>query len=205
MLLAVQQPLAMVDPMGLPFGLAALGSIITLALLLYFGCQRLAERSLKRAYADLNIHTVAGPNDVVLVYHTYHGFLIWHVEAEYRVILPVDDARELLGRLLRFNLSWGLLAKGGILIAPLAIYNYAAQSRSITKQETEAAFAAIQPNMPAFAAAKKPHRSRSWFYLTFGWLCGLLGGLFAVSGTYFLATRQFEAGFGGLALALLLG
>ena len=79
MLLPGQQLLAMIDLMGIPFGLFAIGSVIAVALLLYFGCERYARRSLDRAYAGLEIHSVAAPNDVVLVYQTYHGFLIWYI------------------------------------------------------------------------------------------------------------------------------
>lgn len=196
---------AMIELMGVFVGVALVGSIIALALLLYFGGKRFAERSLKHAYADLEIHTVAGPNDVVLVYHTYHGFLMWHAVTEHRVTLPLDDARVLLGRLLRFNLTWGLLAKGGILIAPLAIYNYVAQTNSIAEQEASAAFAAIGPKFPTFDETDKPRRRRSWFYTIFGWLSALLGGLFAVVAISSLVTRQFEAGFGGVVLSLFMG
>ena len=46
-----------------------------------------------------------------------------------------DDARELLRRLLWFNLVWGWSAQGGIFVIPLGYYNYVAQRRSVNSQE----------------------------------------------------------------------
>ena len=195
----------MMHLMGIAFGIVALGSVVALALLLYFGCERFARRSLKRAYEGLDTHGTAVPDDVMLVYHTYHGFVIWNVQSEHRVTLPAEDARQLLGRLLRFNLTWGLIARGGILIAPLAIYNFAIQRNSILEQEAAAAFAATEPNLRALTGPGEARHRRSWFYTVFGWIAALLGGLFAISAICCLGTRQFEAGFGGVIGALLLG
>jgi hypothetical protein len=115
------------------FFFGALGAVI---LVLYRGYERLARRALKRAYSGLEIQPAKTPGNVRVVYHTYHGFLLWYTETEHMALLSLDDASELLGRLLRFNLTWGLVARGGILIAPLAIYNYFVQKRSIANQES---------------------------------------------------------------------
>ena len=71
---------------------------------------------------------------MILTYHTYHGFIAWFTQTPHQVALPPDDARKLLGRLLRFNLMWGLVTYGALFIPPLAILNYFAQRRSIAKQ-----------------------------------------------------------------------
>ena len=107
--------------------IAFLGALVAATLVLYRGYERLARRALERAYADLDLYPAKVFGSVQVVYHTYHGFLLWYTETEHRAILAPDEAIELLGRLLRFNLSWGLVARGGILIAPLAVYNYAVQ------------------------------------------------------------------------------
>src|SRR5262249_506981 len=138
------------------------------------GLERWVQRALDRAYAGLEIKSAAAPNDVVVVYDTYHGFLVWHVHTEHRVILPLDDARALLGRLLRFNLPWGLVAEWGVFIAPLSVLNYVVQRRSIARQETAAAFAAIGSEAFDFVGADKGRRRRSWGHVIFGWIAALL-------------------------------
>ena len=73
--------------------------------------------------------------DVSFVYHTYRGFLIWAVQEEHRVIAPPDDALILLKRLLRFNLTWGMMSYGMLFIPLLASAAYFAQKRSIKQQQ----------------------------------------------------------------------
>ncbi len=183
--------------------LACLGVLAALALMLLRKYERLGSRSLERAYAGLQIHTSLAPGDVFLVYHTYQGFFAWGTETEHRVFLPLDDARELLGRLLRFNLTWGLLAHGGILVVPVAIWNYWLQRRSLTTQETGAAFSLEQSTATA-SAVMQWSRRRSWFHRVFGVLAAVLAGLFAVTVAFSLATRRFETAAGGALLSLLL-
>ncbi len=108
-----------------------------IALLMYRGYEFFARRALQRAYRDLEIAEAPSPDDVILKYHTYHGLLAWVTQTPHEVALPPEDARTLLGRLLRFNLSWGLLSCGCLFIPPIAIGNYMAQRRSIAEQEME--------------------------------------------------------------------
>jgi len=204
-MLFANQPTSAIVVLALIAGGVALFAVsAALALMLYRGYERCALRSLERAYAGLGIHTVAVRGDVVLVYHTYHGFLAWTTETAHRVVLPPDDARVLLGRLLRFNLSWGLAVHGGILVPPLAIGNYVAQRHSITRQETAATFAAA---LLPVAALDDPRQGRrpSWFRRFFGWLSAVFCGTFAVSSVVFLLTREIEAGLGGVLLAIMFG
>lgn len=108
-------------------GIAILIAVVGLAAGLFFGYQALAARSLRRQYFGLAIHGVPERGDVRITYHTYHGFIAWFTQTEHRVVLPPSDARKLLGRLLRFNLVWGLVTAGVVFIFPLAIFNYFAQ------------------------------------------------------------------------------
>jgi hypothetical protein len=181
--------------------LVALGAVI---LVLYRAYERLAGRALKRAYAELEPHPANDRGAVRVVYHTYHGFLLWYTETEHRATLPPDEATELLCRLLRFNLSWGLVARGGIFIAPLAVYNWIVQKHSITKQVNDPEFSALSTRARRFDVPAKP-RPRSWFHVVFGLLSALLSGLLAVFGIMALIERHFEAGFGGIILACFLG
>ena len=102
---------------------------------LFRSYERLARRSLRRKYAGLQIHEVPVAGDVTLTYHTYHGLIAWFTQTPHYVSLPPDHARILLGRLFRFNLTWGLLTYGALFIPPLAVWNYFTQRRSISSQE----------------------------------------------------------------------
>jgi hypothetical protein len=180
-----------------------LGSLGAFALVLFRTYERFARKALEQTYEGFDIHTAPRPGDVVLVYHTYHGFLAWHTETTHRVFLPAYAARELLGRLLRFNLTWGLLVHGGVFVPPVAISNYIAQRRSISKQETEAAFA---PTLSIDAVTKVLAKSRgpSLVRRLFGWIMLVLCVLFGVTALFALASRAYDAFFGGAVLALLL-
>jgi hypothetical protein len=90
---------------------------------------------LAKRYAGIEVHAVPVPGDVQFVYHTYHGFLVFFVQTEHRVSCPPESARALLGRFLRFNLTWGMLSYGLVFVPFLAFSNYVAQKRSIAKQE----------------------------------------------------------------------
>lgn len=103
------------------------------------GIRKFAWKPLQRQFAGLDLHESAQPGDVCFVYHTYRGFLVWFVQDEHRVCASPEDARLLLARLLRFNLTWGMLSYGLLFIPFLAIGNYLAQTRSIDQQERKLA------------------------------------------------------------------
>lgn len=96
--------------------------------------ERFGRRPLEARFKGLDLRTSPGPGDVELVYHTYCGLLLWVTQTEHRVYAPPDDARALLGRLLRYNLTWGLLSYGLLLIPPISYANYVIQKRSIARQ-----------------------------------------------------------------------
>ncbi len=102
--------------------------------LLTGGLHSFALRPLKRCFEGIELHEALKPGDVSFVYHTYRGLLLWTTTNEHRVIAPAGDAQILLRRLLRFNLTWGMLGYGVILIPLLAFGNYFAQKRSIRDQ-----------------------------------------------------------------------
>lgn len=104
------------------------------ALVLFRGYEALARRALARAYVGLAVQEPPAPGDVVVTYATYHGLIAWFTQTPHRAALPPDDARVLLGRLLRFNLTWGLLTYGMLFILPLSFLNYSAQRRAIVRQ-----------------------------------------------------------------------
>ncbi|MFQ5462582.1 MAG: hypothetical protein ACE5E5_08145 [Phycisphaerae bacterium] len=105
-----------------------------LALWFFRRYEGFALESLKRRYADVEVHSDPLSGDVILTYHTYHGFVAWFTQIRHHVALPPDDARKLLGHLLRFNFKWGLVTYGAAFVPPLAILSYFAQRRSIAKQ-----------------------------------------------------------------------
>lgn len=130
---------------------AALVVALTMAAACLWGItalQRRAANSLANIYAGLDLQAVQRPGDVVLLYHTYHGFLVFVVMTPHYATLPYADARRLLRRLLWFNCTWGLLAYCGLIIPVIGAINYLLQRRSIALQ-----FAAHEHNK---AAVKMP-------------------------------------------------
>lgn len=132
MLLAEQMP-----PSVMAVIAAIIVGLFAFAFFLFRGYEYLARRALVRRYNGLDVHAVPQAGDVILTYHTYHGFIAWFTQTPHQVALPPDDARKLLGRLLRFNLTWGLVTYGALFIPPLALFNYFSQRRSIDEQESK--------------------------------------------------------------------
>jgi hypothetical protein len=81
----------------------------------------------------IDAHQRPMEGDVQFVYHTYHGFIAFFIQTEHRVSCPPGQARILLGRFLRFNLTWGMLSYGMIFVPFLAFFNYLAQKSAINK------------------------------------------------------------------------
>lgn len=102
--------------------------------LLCGGLRTFGLKPLERCFRDIRIHDPPQPGDVCLRYHTYRGFLLWVSQSEHVVFAPLPDAERLLGRLLRYNLTWGILSYGTVFIPLLAFGNYVAQKRSIRRQ-----------------------------------------------------------------------
>jgi hypothetical protein len=203
-LLAFQQAGLSVLWWAIPACLVVLGILALLSLWFFRGYERLSRSVLEAAYADVDTHRVPIPGDVVLVYRTYHGFLAWSTEKTHHVFLRPDDGRRLLGRLLHFNLTWGLLGHAGLLVPLLAIPSYIAQRRSITKQ---ARAAASSPHLSAFAQGAVLREPIGEFRLRrlFGGLAAVVCALFAVEAIVALANRQAAGAAGGALLAVLLG
>src|SRR5262249_3887913 len=101
--------------------------------------ERVGRKPLERCFLGIDLHAAPQPGDVTAVYHTYRGLLLWTIQTEYRVIAQPADAEKLLGRLLRFNLTWGMLSYGMLFIPFLAVGNYYAQLHSIRQQLAQAA------------------------------------------------------------------
>ena len=98
---------------------------------------RLVEKHLWKRYDGLDVHESRQAGDVNFVYHTYSGFFLWYAMHEHRVYTSPDEARMLLARLLRFNLTWGILTHP--IIPIVAVANYYIQKWSIWNQERKLA------------------------------------------------------------------
>lgn len=191
-------------------------------LVLYFfrGYEALARRSLQRKYRGLTIHDVPKAGDVVITYHTYHGLIAWVTQIPHQVALPPDDARRLLGRLLRFNLTWGLPSYGALFIPPIAILNYVAQRKLIATGEATTLAAKDEDQTggaPTHArAAQNPYDSprtqtdskvsdRPLLHFAIGWACAGLCGVFLIAVAIGLVNGEYGSAVGGLVIAALFG
>ena len=92
-------------------------------------------KTLERLYSEFADEDTPDADRVEFVFHTYYGFLVFVIQREHRFRLPPDRARELLWNLHKFNLTWGLLAYGMLVIPLLSYGNYLAQKSRIRKQE----------------------------------------------------------------------
>ena len=89
--------------------------------------------TLKRLYAQFADEHTPDADRVEFVFHTYDGFLFFVAQREHRFRLPPKSPRELLWRLHKFNLTWGLLAYGVLIIPLLSYGNYLSQKGRIRK------------------------------------------------------------------------
>jgi hypothetical protein len=113
------------------------GGLVWLILLLYRWFERCAQSDIRQAYQDLKPHWPARKGDVTVRFHTYFGFLVWHMVTEHRFALPADEARVLLSRLNYHNLRWGFLCELVVAVPLVSLINYWAQLRSIRRQEVD--------------------------------------------------------------------
>jgi hypothetical protein len=111
---------------------AALGWVVLQG---YRRLRRAAEAAQRRTLEGLKVHDGPAPGLVLVVFHTYYGLIAFVTQTEHRFWATPDDAREALWRLHRFNLTWGLFARGAPLVPLVSFGNYLAQKRSIRKQE----------------------------------------------------------------------
>lgn len=211
-----------IPPIAIVAAIAFFVTLGVLALFLLRGYEALARRSLRRKYRGLTIHDVPQARDVVVTYHTYHGFIAWVTQTPHQVFLPPDDARRLLGRLLRFNLLWGLFSYGALFFPPIAVLNYIAQRRSIAAgtstilvsnmaEQTLPVAPSTQveaernPYDPPRTTAHDNVERRFTFRQVIGWICAGLCGVFAVASAIGLLTADFGSAGGCVVFAALLG
>jgi small-conductance mechanosensitive channel len=209
---AVNDPPVIFVVIAVVAGIAFLVGLVVMALWLFRAYERSAKRALEAKYAGLEVRDDPRPGDVTVVYHTYHGFLVWFTQVAHRASLPPDDARRLLGRLLRFNLCWGLVTYGAVFAVPLAVANYVAQRRSIAAQEEAARWAAEyssalagvpppaddNPYASPSAPADVTQQSSSFVRVVVAWICLAMAILCAISTVVSIVTRKYDAALGGV-------
>lgn len=160
-------------------------------------------------------------------YQTYYGLVAWITQSGHRVALPPADARLLLGRLLRFNLTWGLLAFGAPIVPLLSILSYFVQRRSIAAQNALKVPPAVVGMAESLVApfpvsySENPYASPmtadghaqaageadspSFILRMAGWICAVLCPVFAIAAIAGLARWQPEQAIGGALLTAFMG
>lgn len=133
-MIIAEQP-AWVIPAVVAFSIVFYGALGWVILKAYRRLRGAAEAAQGRALEGLKVHDGPGPGLVLVVFHTYYGFIAFVTQTEHRFWATPDDARQALRRLHRFNLTWGLLARGGPLVPLVSLGHSLAQKRSIRRQE----------------------------------------------------------------------
>ena len=136
-LLAAQR--IQVEEPSLLFGrMLALGTVLILVLvpILVIRARRRAQRpeSLDKFFSGIQgirPNRVPQPGDVHLTFHTYDGFLVHVTQRTHDLVLPAAEARIVLGRMFKHNLTWGMFAYGALFIPILSWFEYRSQSRKI--------------------------------------------------------------------------
>ena len=118
------------------FALLCFATIFILPFYLVFGggMAKFALCLLMRCFEGTEPHELPQGDDVSFTYHTYRGLLIWFTRDEHQVHASCDDAKTILKRLLRFNLTWGMLSYGLLFVPFVAIGNYKRQMKLIEEQ-----------------------------------------------------------------------
>jgi hypothetical protein len=153
---------------------------------------RIARGDFAALTSDLAIHDEPQPGDVALVYRTYHGFRLWVVPTEHRYILPTADARVLLGRMLRFNLTRGLQSAAGPLVVLPALVDYARQRRAIERQEAQGECWTHVLRAAAFRGAQL-RQPPALYRRIIGYMCAGIAFLMAIALIPALLNGQWQA------------
>jgi hypothetical protein len=114
--------------------LGAIGIFVVLVVWTHRKLASVADSAHLHLFEDLAVATQPGPGLVLIVFHTYYGFLVFVHQLEHRFWATPEDARKVLARLNRFNLTWGFFAYGALIIRILSLGNYWVQRRRISKQ-----------------------------------------------------------------------
>ncbi len=186
-----------------------LGGFLALLVCLSRRYEMLAQNAMQLRFRGLDCRIVPVPGDVTITFPVYHGLLVWFKETVVTLSLPPGQAQLLLGRLLRFNLTWSLPSGGFIFILPLSLLNYWTQRRSVTRQQTAATASRssayqqdANPFAPPLSSDGKP--PQSLFRFVVGLFCAGLATVFAVSMTIMIFNGQFAEAAGSGVIALLL-
>lgn len=89
---------------------------------------------IRHALSDTRTPENRLPDDVVVAFHTYLGFLIFWTQTEWRFAVAPDEAKQILWRMHRHNLIWGWICPGALFIPFLSLFSYQAQLWSIRRQ-----------------------------------------------------------------------
>jgi hypothetical protein len=182
---------------------------------------RQPARKFRRAYAGLQTSLQPGHGLVSIRFHTYDGFLVFFTQTPHEVYATPEDARILLGRLLRYNLTYGLLAAGCVFIPPISLGEYLTQRLQIRKQEKFFAAAdAVRPpgstalqsggggtgaSLPVHQVIPELRRGRPILKTVIGWIAAALTVLFGIATIVALFRGQWEPAIGGIIFCAVLG
>lgn len=200
---------------AIAFGAAVFIAVAVGVLFFYRWYESAAQKALVRVYEGLRVHQVPQDGDVFLCFHTYHGFVAWFTQTTHHVSLPADDARLLLRRLVRFNLSWGLLTWGALFIPLLSWVNFRQQNRSVRDQESRGGYTvpSTAPDVSLAESRGEQFRVESAEYSssptrlqrTLGWILTGLSVVFAISAVFNFATGESDAAIGLVVISGLFG
>ena len=121
------------------------------------------------------------------------------------VALPPDDAEILMGRLLRFNLAWGLITGVSLFGLPFYFANYREQMKLIADQAQNGPLPQFLPSRDFRSQVQRIAHKPSLIVRMGGWFCALLCPVFAITAVAGLIQGDYKVGIGGIVATILFG
>ena len=110
-------------------------------------------------FRGLNVSTSRRRGDVLVRFHTYRGILISIEQLEHNVWCPPDEARKLIGRFFRFNLSYGSGALFGPVIPIVSFSYWRRERRSVKEQVRNVSTTDLGSELDEFESNDRQRRS----------------------------------------------
>ena len=87
-------------------------------------------------FKGIDLKSEEARGDVLIEFTTYDGFVFWVTSRNYAGYLPPAQARELLKRMYKYNLKYGLLNFFGMFTFLFSTISYRTQIQSVEEQES---------------------------------------------------------------------
>lgn len=118
-------------------GLASLAALIVVPIFVFRALRRsragIDPAGIFSGIADVHAPNSVAPGEVRIKFTTYSGFLVFVTQRRYDVSLPAEQARVVLGRMIKHNCTSGMFAYGCLFIPLLSFLEYRSQMKKVNE------------------------------------------------------------------------